>query len=274
VPRRRIVFALLAGLIVAIGMDAFWLEPDSLALVEHPIVLEGPAALKGLRIAVIADLHAGSPFITEAKIGSVVDKTNAARPDLILLAGDYVRGARGGRRIPIERIAALLRPLSAPLGVYAVLGNHDRWDNGPHIAAVLAQAGIKVLDNASTVLATRRGPLALVGIGDDYSHGADPVRALAGIPPASRALCFTHSPDVFPQLADTCLLTIAGHTHGGQVDLPLLGRLVVPSRYGQRYAAGLVHEGRKYLFVSTGIGTSILAVRFGVAPEISLLDVQ
>jgi hypothetical protein len=86
-------------------------------------------------------------------------------------------------------------------------------------------------------------------------------------------LCFTHSPDVFPDLPKTCLLTIAGHTHGGQVDLPVLGRLIVPSEFGQRYAAGLVHENGRYMFVSTGIGTSIIPVRFRVPPEVSLVKI-
>ena len=171
-----------------------------------------------------------------------------------------------------EAIARLLKPLSAPLGVYAVLGNHDFSDDAPRMAAALRAAGIAVLDNRSRVLAS--GPLTLVGIGDTYSHNADPRKALAGV--RGGALCFTHSPDVFPQLPASCLLTVAAHTHGGQVRLPLLGRPAVPfvSIYGQRYAAGLIREGGKTLFVSTGLGTSGLTVRFGVTPEVSLLEIQ
>ena len=202
----------------------------------------------------------------------VVALTNAAKPDLNLLTGDYViTGVRGGRHMPIEKIVHLLKPLHAALGVYAVLGNHDIWENGPHIAAVFRAAGIPVLDNAAQVIATPRGPLWLVGIGDAFTHHADPHRALAPVPSGQSAICFTHSPDIFPELGSACLLTVAGHTHGGQIALPLIGRPVVPSRYGQRYAAGLIREDKRMLFVSTGIGTSILPVRFGVPPEVSVL---
>jgi predicted MPP superfamily phosphohydrolase len=173
-----------------------------------------------------------------------------------------------------EAVALLLKPLAAPLGVYAVLGNHDHLSDAPRIAAALRAAGIAVLDNRSRVVVTPRGPLTLVGIGDVYSHNAYPGRALAGVHPG--ALCFTHSPDVFPALPPACLLTIAGHTHGGQVALPLFGRPAVAyvSIYGQRYAIGLIRESGRTLFVSSGIGTSVLAVRFRVPPEISLLTLE
>jgi predicted MPP superfamily phosphohydrolase len=264
-------------LLLAAGLagDAFWLEPASLRLTHYDLPLSDAPALAGLHVAVIADLHGGAPFIDEAKLDAVVAMTNAARPDLILLTGDYViTGVLGGHHMAIETIAGHLKHLSAPLGVYAVIGNHDRWEDAPHISAVLRRAGLKVLENGHVTLTTRHGPLVLAGIGDDYSHAADPAAALAGIPGPARALCFTHSPDIFPELPSTCALTVAGHTHGGQVALPLVGRPVVFSRYGQRYAAGTVREGDKTLFVSTGIGTSLLAVRFGVPPEISVLDAR
>ena len=105
---------------------------------------------------------------------------------------------------------------------------------------------------------------------------ASPIRRaqLSGVPRGAAAICFTHSPDIFPRLPGTCAVTLAGHSHGGQVRLPLLGRPILPLRTGQRYAAGLVREGGKTLFVSTGIGTSGLPVRLGVPPEISLLSLR
>jgi predicted MPP superfamily phosphohydrolase len=232
-----------------------------------------PQPLKGLTIAVIADLHAGSPYIDEAKIDRVVALTNAARPDLIVLTGDYVVGVRkkyGGRRIAIETITAHLKALHAPLGVYAALGNHERWVGEERAVAAFRAAGIPVLQNEHV----RIGAFYLAGIGDDHTRAADPARALSGVPRGAAAICFTHSPDIFPHLPGSCALTLAGHSHGGQVRLPLLGRPVLPLRTGQRYAAGLVREGGKTLFVSTGIGTSGLPVRLGVPPEISLLTLR
>lgn len=251
-----------------------WIEPSSLRLTSH--ILDVPA-LAGLKVAVIADLHGGSNFIDEDKIDRVVALTNAAKPDLILLTGDYDVDRRkrfGARYMPIETILAHLKSLRAPLGVYAAIGNHDRWKNADHVVGLFRHAGIRVLENSHVTLPVTHGALYLAGIGDFHTGASRPDKALSGIPPRGPALCFTHSPDLFPLLPPACALTIAGHTHGGQVWLPLLGRLVVPSRYGQRYAAGYVREGGKALFVSTGIGTSIFPVRFGVPPEISLLTLQ
>ena len=259
-------------LFAVLAADAFWLEPSSLRLAQYELPAPAPA-LRGLRIAVIADLHGGSPYIGKDKIDAVVAMTNAAHPDLVLMAGDYVSGVPhiwGGPHISIEVIAAHLKALKAPLGVYAVLGNHDNWTAPHRIAAALRQNGIPVLDNAHLILP--HGALTLVGIGDQRSHADNVARALAGIAPGTHALCFTHAPDLFARLPSTCALTVAGHTHGGQVVLPLLGRLVVPSRFG--YDAGLFHRDGKTLFVGTGIGTSTMPVRFGVPPEISLLSLQ
>jgi predicted MPP superfamily phosphohydrolase len=260
-----------------LALYAAWLEPSSLRLSTYS-VSQPSAQLKGLRIAVISDLHGGAPFIDAAQIDRVVTMTNAAKPDLVLLTGDYMTtgpsGRAGGHHMPIESMVARLKGLHASLGVYAVLGNHDNWDDPGHIAKVFRQAGIPVLENSRVMLPSPRQAVALVGIGDRYSRQSHPRDALADVKGA--ALCFSHSPDIFPTLPRACALTIAGHTHGGQVWLPFLGRPAVAyvSRYGQKYAIGAIHEQGKALFVSPGIGTSGIPLRFGVPPEISLLTLQ
>jgi uncharacterized protein len=262
---------LLIGLMLA--LDAFWWEPSSLAVVRHKIRLKRGAPLGGLRIAVIADLHAGAPYIDEAKIAEIVRRTNAERPDLILLNGDFV-GCRmpGQRPIAIETVAALLRPLQARLGVYAFIGNHDHHNGAARVIAALEGAGFPVLENRATTVSD--GSFVIAGFGHAYSNPGRAEDVLAGLAPDATILCVTHSPDMFPRLPERCILTIAGHTHGGQVSLPLLGRMMVPSCFGQRYAAGLTVESGRTLFVSTGIGTSVLPVRFGVRPEISILEIS
>ena len=265
---------MVSALCIACALDAFWLEPASIRLTEYSFSSEGTGLekLRGLRIAVIADLHAGAPFIDDAKIKRVVAMTNASKPNLILLLGDYViTGVTGGKHMATEHIATLLQPLAAPIGVYAVLGNHDHWEDGPRIAESLRRAKIIPLTNASVSLPFKSSIVFVAGIDDYVTHNSDEAKALGAIPDRAPAICFTHSPDIFPSLPEKCRLTIAGHTHGGQVNLPLLGRLVVPSKYGSRYAAGFHREGAKTIFVGTGIGTSIIPIRFGVPPEISLL---
>jgi hypothetical protein len=260
-----------------LAVEAFWLEPSSLRISRYTVPVTNAPLLKGLRIAEIADLHGGSMFIDGAKIEKVVAMTNAAKPDIIVLTGDYViTHVLLGRHMPIETIARHLKELHAPLGVYAVIGNHDRWENQAHITAVLERAGIGVLENASVAIRTPRGILYLAGIGDFYTHAANATQALAGVPKDARGLCITHSPDAFPGTPKSCALTIAGHTHGGQVRLPLFGRPAVAfvSDHGQDYASGITRDGAKTLFVGTGIGTSGLPIRFGVPPEVSLLTVQ
>jgi uncharacterized protein len=269
------VFVVILLLIVLLPLHAFWLEPASLRLGVHPIPApEGFHDFGPLRIAVISDLHAGAPYIGTDKIDRVVALANAARPDLILLTGDYmVQDVVGGTPMAPEVFVPRLAALKAPLGVYAMMGNHDWWDKTPRIRETFDEHGIRMLNDQSVVLTRNGRRLTLVGI-FDFATRSDIGETLAAIPQNEDALCFTHSPDVFPLLPKRCALTIAGHTHGGQVWFPLVGRLIVPSKYGQRYAIGLTEENGKLLFVSSGIGTSIIPVRFHVPPEVSLLIVQ
>ncbi len=267
----KYLLTILAAALSALLLDAFWWEPSGLTVREYELALEAPA-LKGLSIAVIADLHAGAPYIDEAKIDEVVARTNAARPDLILLAGDYVSDrADASLRLPLQTIAEHLKGLEAPLGVYAVLGNHDRRAGSRAVAAALSQAGILVLDNAHVVIGRPAGALILAGFGEEL----DTARALGGLE-QQQALCLVHRPDVLLQLPPACALTIAGHTHGGQVALPLLQgwALDYASRNGVRYPVGVRREDGRTLFVSPGIGTSWVPVRLGVPPEISLLRIR
>jgi hypothetical protein len=233
-----------------------------------------PADLGPLRIAALADLHTGSPHITVDKVREIVASVNAAGPDLIVLLGDYViHGVVGGRRVDIESTAAALRDLRAPLGVFAVLGNHDWWYDGPRTTRALEAAGIRVLEDAAAAVTVRGRPLWIAGVSDARVRRADAARALAAVPGSAPVIVLTHNPDLFVRLPERVLLTLAGHTHGGQVNLPVLGRLIVPSRFGERFAIGHVHEGGRDLFVSPGIGTSIVPVRFRVPPEISVVTV-
>jgi len=266
---------LLASLLFLVGW-AFWFEPR--VLVAREAALDVPrwdSAHEGLRIALLADLHVGSPHHGLAKLREIVARVNEAEPDLILLLGDFViQGVKGGTFVPPEEAAAELSKLRALHGTFGVLGNHDWWLDGPRVAAALERAGITLLENRSAKLTINGRPLWLAGVSDYMASQPDVKAALADVPEDQPVLLLSHNPDIFPQVPQRVALTVAGHTHGGQVDLPLLGRLVVPSEFGDRYAAGHVVENGRHLYVSTGTGTSILPVRFRVPPEWGLLTLR
>jgi uncharacterized protein len=263
--------ALLA--VAGLGLEAVVLEPDRLVVRRTDVALPScPAALEGLRIAALSDIHAGAPHVNAAKLRLLVERTNAERPDLVVLLGDYViKGVPGGRFMAAEATARELAALRAPLGAVAVLGNHDWWYDGPRVRKALVGAGFRVLDNEAVALERGGRRFWVAGIGDLWTGSPDPERALATVPDGEPVLALTHNPDIFPEVPARVALTLAGHTHGGQVRLPLLGAPIVPSRFGQRYAEGLVEEQGRRIFVTPGIGTSIVPVRLGVPPEISVV---
>lgn len=269
---------LLAGLLAlwAAGLRGFWYEPDSLRVGEYRIAVRHWPEGASLRIALLSDLHVGSPYNGPDKLRTIVRRTNDARPQIILLGGDYViHGVPFGAFVAPEDTAAILRDLRAPLGVFAVLGNHDYSFNAPRIVRALSGAGIRVLtDEGVRVGGAPAVPsFWLVGVSDILDGPHDFHKALAQVTDEAPVILMTHNPDLFPEIPARVSLTLAGHTHGGQVFLPLLGRPIVPSRFGERYAAGLVEEGGRSLFVTTGLGTSIVPVRFRVPPEIAMLTV-
>jgi len=271
--RLRVLLRTLGFCALPLVIWGFLVEPSSFRNEDYELTIPGwPAACNGLRVAVLSDLHVGSPFNKLDKLTKIIEATQHAKPQLILLAGDFViQGVLGGRFIAPEEIAQALRQLSAPLGVWAVLGNHDWWFDAPRVQRSLEAVGIPVLNDAATLIHSDKCVFSLVGISDFWEGRHDVRKALALTPDATPIVAFTHNPDVFPDIPASVNLTIAGHTHGGQVYIPFIGRLVVPSYYGERYAIGHVVEQGRHLFVTSGLGTSIVPVRFLVPPEISVI---
>ena len=268
---RTLLTLLLVG--ASLALWAFVIEPARLVVRQY--VLPIPALPAQLRVAALSDLHVGAPHITLAKLRQIVALTNAAQPDLILLLGDYViQNVIGGSFVEPSAIAAELSNLRAPLGVYAVLGNHDHWHNAAQISRALSNAGIHMLDDQTQRLEFRGQPFWLMGLGDEWNAKSDVAQVLAHITDAAPIIVLTHNPDIFVRIPPRVILTLAGHTHGGQCAFPLIGRPIVPSIYGERFAIGHVYENDHHLFVTPGIGTSILPVRFRVVPEISILSLS
>lgn len=255
---------------------AFYVEPASFSNHRSELTIpDWPAECDGFRVAVLADLHVGSPFNGLDKLRDIVELTLEREPDLILLAGDYViHGVLGGQFVAPEDAALELAALAAPAGVFAVLGNHDWWFDAQRVSSALEAVNIPVLEDRSLSIRHGRCEFSLAGVGDYWEGEHDISAALETVPDDASVLLFTHNPDLFPEVPEGVTLTIAGHTHGGQVYLPGIGRPVVPSQFGERFAIGHIVEADRHLFVSPGLGTSILPVRFLVPPEITILDLR
>jgi predicted MPP superfamily phosphohydrolase len=267
---------LVAG--AALAAWAGWIEPRRLVLRRETLRLPGwPAALDGLRAAVIADVHGGVPHMGRTEIARAVARLAAESPDILLLAGDYVDASPlwGGRLAP-EVIAGELGALRPRLGSYAVLGNHD-WRRAPdRMWTALEAAGITVLENRAVPVDAPGGRLWVAGLADMRNRRPSVRAALRDVPddPAEPVLLLSHDPDMHPAVPARVALTLSGHVHGGQVRIPLLRRLVIPSYYGERYARRHHDDDGRRLYVSSGLGTSGMPVRLLVPPEVVLLELR
>lgn len=250
-------------------------------------------AFEGLKIVAISDIHGGSHGVDREKLRQVVAAANAQEPDLIVLLGDYVSQVGGsdiaGRRplrMSVEAITAGLAGLQARYGVFAVLGNHDEWHDNASISEALTDQGYRVLDGAVAEIEANDSRLRILGLKDHlqietWRAYADEARSLlAPTEGTGDVLVLEHSPDIAPiingnqPISNDLRLMISGHTHGGQVWFPILGRPIVPSSYGQKYSAGQIKDNGLDIFVTTGVGSSILPFRFMVPPEIAVLTIR
>jgi predicted MPP superfamily phosphohydrolase len=232
-----------------------------------------------LKLAIVTDVHAGEPGFPLARVRAVVAQVNALRPDLIVLLGDYSGGA--GARLPLDldELAGAFAGLDAPLGRFAAFGNHDYWDGIEPFRAAFARTGVPMLENRAVPLGDG-GAFYLAGVASTIAiplgharfQGLDDLPGtLASIPGEANVILLAHEPDLFPDVPERVAVTLSGHTHGGQVRL-FGWSPVVPSMYGNRFAYGHVVEGVRHLVVGGGLGNSIYPIRFGVPPEITVVE--
>lgn len=280
----------LAGL--AFGGYAGWVEPGLRLRVQNWAVQPKGWSAGPLRIVMIADLHAGAPLMTEDRVQAICDRAMREAGDLVVLMGDYRASHRfQSREIPVEAVAPILAGLTASLGVHAILGNHDWWDDaqaqarraaGPiHTGLVLQAAGISVLTNRAVKLGQGAGAFWLAGLDSQQAFRSGKGRAgvhdlpgtLAQLTDDAPLILLAHEPDVFAAATDRVALQLSGHTHGGQIRLGSWAP-VVPSRFGNRYAYGHIVEDGRQLVVSGGLGCSGLPIRFGIPPEITVVDLS
>jgi uncharacterized protein len=286
VTRRQFV---LGGLgLGALGLSATagyatGIEPRSLVVTSYALTPPGWPRGHRRTITAIADLHAGGPNMGLAHIRQIVDVANLLKSDMTVLLGDYIATHRFvTEKVPHDVWAAELGRLEAPLGVYAILGNHDWWHGIADIRRALEDAEIPVLENDATLvdatpLGERGKKFWLAGLGDQLAYkigrgryrGVDDLAGtLKRVTTDDPLILLAHEPDVFVKVPQRVALTLAGHTHGGQVRVPGLWKQMVPSSYGGRFAYGHIVESNRHMIVSGGLGTSLIPVRLGVPPEI------
>ena len=225
-----------------------------------------PAALEGLRICQITDVHHG-PFLDIDRIHRLVTLAQEQSPDLFVLTGDL--SDQGGRYVPPVWDAMAL--LEAPLGVWSVMGNRD-WRHGIEASREGARrAGIEMIDNRSAPLERDGERIWLAGVGDLWGDEQDLSAALESVPADEPAILLTHNPDFADEMHDPRVkLMVAGHSHGGQINLPLFGPPALPCR--RKYAEGLVQTRISQVYVSRGIGMATVPVRFNCRPELPVFE--
>lgn len=267
---------------------SYFVEPGRLVINTQRIQLKKwDPEFHGLRIVVISDIHAGSNAVTAENLRRLVRTANEQKPDLIVLLGDYVsQSSENGSplRMKPEVMAKNLQGFQAKYGVYGVLGNHDFWSGQARIKTVLSRAGIRMLEDEIVFIEKNGRKLRIFGLRDHLQinnwerFAAECREVLESHEKEGNLLILEHSPDVLPMItgknliSENISLILAGHTHGGQVRLPLIGAPIVPSSYGQKYVRGHIRDKGLDMFVTTGVGTSILPIRFMVPPEIAVLE--
>lgn len=260
-----------------INIYAWFVEPNML-VVRRIEIVSGDWRGAPLTIAALSDTHVGGPHVDVARVGRIVRRVNALRPDLVVLLGDYA----GGHAAEADRNAhdqnqvlsgvATFAALNAPLGVISVIGNHDSWYSRASITRALEEAGVATLWNRNVEIARDGGDFVVAGLADFDTGDPDFALALDGTH-GRDAIVVSHSPDPFAEMPAGPALMIAAHSHCGQVTIPFLGRPVLPIR-NRAYACGEVRERGRVLYVTGGIGTSIAPVRFLNPPEIVVITIR
>ncbi len=290
--RRSMIAASTAVLLGAILLGyAYFIEPRRLVVNQYELNVKGwDRAFDGFRVALISDIHAGSNGIDEAKLREIVEKTNEQGVDAVFMLGDYVsRRPDDHSRLRMEPdvIVQNLSGINARYGVFVVLGNHDEAYAADALIAAFERSSYNILNGKLAQINIAEGKrIRILGLKDHTNIGvwkdfSDDAKKLTGPTEGTGDLIvLEHGPDTLPSITGDLLISrdlkviFFGHTHGGQIWLPIIGAPVVPSFFGQKYARGLVTEAGIDIFTTSGIGTSILPFRFMVTPEIAIVTIR
>ena len=287
--RGVIIAGLVAVLAVALAADAFWFEPESLT--QTTLDIQDPAWPAGtapLHAVLLADFHTDDVHMTPKRVRAIAARVNALHPDVILLGGDYIGGnllegrpqfgARpmrsAGKTALDEDGLRALGDFDAPLGVYAIMGNHDCWWDCATVHRILAGTRVKVLENQAARLARTGGDVWIEGVQDGQTQHPDFAATDAQVPKGAASFVLTHNPGLFDWTSNHAVLQLSGHSHAGQVRLPIVGALIRTCRHTEDTAKGWTIIDNRILVVTRGLGSSGIPVRFGSPPQIMVLTIH
>ena len=272
-PRRISILTIILGTIITLILLCLYalLEPYMLRVSKTTISSKDiPESFNGTRVVFVSDIQHG-PWFSIQRVTELVTKINALKPDIIFLGGDYVDKDEKY----IDPVFKELSKLQAPLGVYAVLGNHDHWEGTVHSQTSMQKAGITYIDNKGLWISKNDERIRVGGVGDLWENIQMIEPTISEASSNDFVILVSHNPDYASKLkTDKIDIMLSGHTHGGQVTLFGIWAPYVPSEFGQKYRTGLIDTGHTKLLVSTGVGTFILPVRFFAPPEINLITLQ
>ena len=269
ISRRAVLRMAVAGTVTSVSGYALLVEPSELRIEHVKVQTELPT---GLRIGALSDFHLADT-VSRKRVEEAVRLITRQSPDIILLLGDYSTAMHSGRVIHGHVATALdiLSKLSAPLGVYAILGNHDITPALPDLASMISSRGLMPLIDQSVLLTAHGERFAVVGLNDALQKKPDPTSATNGVSHGTPTLGLVHEPDASSLLRGSALV-LSGHSHGGQVRLPVIGAPVLP-RLGRKFPWGLRNNGGTLVYTTRGVGMVPPRLRVNCPPEITLIEI-
>ncbi len=275
--RRQFLRAAAAGA-VAVAGDGIFLEPNRPRVVRQDFLLpHWPERLNGFTVALLSDFHY-DPYFSVHPLHAAIPLVNNLHPDLIVLTGDFVSVPLAGDEkkaaSAAEPCARLLRQMTAPHGLWAVMGNHDQDTSPEHVTRALQAENIHVLANQSQAIELDSARFWLAGLNDVFSRTADVSKTLSRVPPGEAVILLVHEPDFADEVSRFPVdLQLSGHSHGGQIRIPLLPPLYLPA-LAKKYVLGTYKVGPLALYTNAGLGTVTVPVRLNCPPEITLLTLR
>lgn len=266
------VMSFIAVLCLAYG---FFIEPKRLVIKQYDVPLTAPLE-RPLKIGIISDIHIAGQHMPPSRVENIVSRLNDFDLDMVLIAGDFINGhmprteTSDAFDAKIDEGIKALKQLKTPYGSLAVIGNHDVWYDPAYVEKSLEAAHVSVLTNEAINITPA---ICIVGLADNLTQTEDP-NSFAQCAPKSFIIALMHSPDSFKYLRSDVGLAIAGHTHGGQINIPFFGRLSTITQLGPNYKQGMKTFNGIAVYISAGLGTSVLPARFRAPPEITLLTLQ